>query len=753
LTNPYPGDSEWPSDFQGCEIKGHFVGLTGAPIVGSVTFTAQTDVLISSTTSTVVVPQSITVQLDIHGKLDIVVPATDDPDIIPTDFTYLVKENWAGGRTYSITAPHDGIEDLSQVAPVPASPGVVNYLVTPAQYAELLSGIGGYATQAWVDSEIAAAIAACSPPIFTDTSAPDGTVAIPYSYRIHASAYPVATYAITSGTLPAGLSFNNVTGDITGTPTAGASVSLVVKATNNFGSELAEVNFTVASSASAPVFAMHSPPSGVVDSIYSYSFSASGSPTPVYTITAGNLPPGLWLDPSGVLEGIPATVGSYTFTVTATNTSGTDTASCTVVVTAAAVTTTLFGSRTPATPASDSPITVGMAFTVDKTCTSTRARYWRQGTQNDTRTIFVGLYDGSGTLIASGSRLQTSADAIGWIWVDFSATVTMNTGQTYTIAYFDPTGAYSFTTGEAATAIDNSPSHTVATGGRFTTGSSLTRPTSTSTASFYVGLEFHSAGQGFFDNPSAFTGVPAGTTLTASAGFHTSADNQVIDSLDVTGSIYVDHTGVIIRKCRILAGVGEWGIDIGFSGPASVTITDCEINCNSSSAGGIRSQYRSGTVSWTAARCNIHHGENAVRLGGNCTISDSWMHTFTSSGGSPHYDGVECSEGSNSTVSHCYIDLDQTQTCAINVQGDFGPITNFICKDSYLNGGGPLFNIRTGGAGGTVNSFKLLGNSLGVPGAHYGDGSLQYSAIDVGITRQVLNNTVFTTGANADSLI
>lgn len=141
MTNPYPGNTDWPIEFNGCEIKGHFVGLDGVPIVGSITFTAMTARLIAATSQTIIIPRALQVDLDPDGFMDILVPATDDPDIIPNGFTYQVQENWIGGKTYFIAAPLSGIEDLSTLVPVDTPvQGVIQYYLTPEQYEILTAG-------------------------------------------------------------------------------------------------------------------------------------------------------------------------------------------------------------------------------------------------------------------------------------------------------------------------------------------------------------------------------------------------------------------------------------------------------------------------------------------------------------------------------------------------------------------------------------------------------------------------------------
>ena len=72
--------------------------------------------------------------------------------------------------------------------------------------------------------------------------------------------------------------------------------------------------------ATPPVFASAAPATATLGTVYSYTFAASGFPVPTFHVTSGSLPPSLTLDAtSGVLSGIPSVVGTYSFTVRASN--------------------------------------------------------------------------------------------------------------------------------------------------------------------------------------------------------------------------------------------------------------------------------------------------------------------------------------------------------------------------------------------------------------------------------------------------
>ena len=57
---------------------------------------------------------------------------------------------------------------------------------------------------------------------------------------------------------------------------------------------------------------------------FSQQVIATGSPTPTFTVTAGTIIAGLSLSSGGSITGTPTTPGAYDFTVTATNSEGSD---------------------------------------------------------------------------------------------------------------------------------------------------------------------------------------------------------------------------------------------------------------------------------------------------------------------------------------------------------------------------------------------------------------------------------------------
>jgi LruC domain-containing protein len=142
----------------------------------------------------------------------------------------------------------------------------------------------------------------------------------------------VVAYAIDPA-LPSGLSFNSSTGAISGTPAALATLaSYTVTATNSGGSSSATVSIVV--NDLAPSIS-YSPPvlTCVLGSACEVDPTSAGGAAVTYSIDSA-LPAGLSFNPStGAISGTPAVLSArVSYTVTATNSGGTGTASVIVAV-------------------------------------------------------------------------------------------------------------------------------------------------------------------------------------------------------------------------------------------------------------------------------------------------------------------------------------------------------------------------------------------------------------------------------------
>ena len=110
-----------------------------------------------------------------------------------------------------------------------------------------LYGTGNYCGKAehyFTISENAAAA-----PSITTSSLPDGKVGEAYSQALTANGTTPIKWSISGGALPDGLTLDETTGKISGTPTAAGTASFTVKATNSAGSDTKELSITIAKAA------------------------------------------------------------------------------------------------------------------------------------------------------------------------------------------------------------------------------------------------------------------------------------------------------------------------------------------------------------------------------------------------------------------------------------------------------------------------------------------------------------------------
>lgn len=161
-------------------------------------------------------------------------------------------------------------------------------------------------------------------------SPPAATVGLPYSYAVPATGSGPLSFLLT-GTLPAGLSFNPITGVISGTPTGiGQTGSFTITVSNAVGNA-SSTPVTLASAIVAPV----APATAVLSSVnlagVSYTFAQSGG-SPATSYTSTGLP--AWASfIGGVLSGTPTSSGTFSFTLTGSNQAGSASTTVSLTVT------------------------------------------------------------------------------------------------------------------------------------------------------------------------------------------------------------------------------------------------------------------------------------------------------------------------------------------------------------------------------------------------------------------------------------
>ena len=133
------------------------------------------------------------------------------------------------------------------------------------------------------------------------------------------------TFAVSAGTLPAGVVLDAASGRLAGTPTAAGNFSFSITATDSTTGTPGTVTQAYTLNVAAPVLTLtpETLPAGLFANAYQQQLSTSGGTAPYsYAVTTGALPGGLTLSASGALSGSPTAAGGFAFTVTATDALG-----------------------------------------------------------------------------------------------------------------------------------------------------------------------------------------------------------------------------------------------------------------------------------------------------------------------------------------------------------------------------------------------------------------------------------------------
>ncbi len=334
------------------------------------------------------------VPLNITGgtptSVAIATPASNGTAIATgTTITYQPTAGFAGSDSFTYTATNSG----GTSAPATITVTVNNPVIT-------ITASGGFAA----------------------------TVAVPYTqtFTWNGGAPPWGTYQVTN--LPAGLSITGNTANsvtISGTPTQAGSFTLNASATDSStGNGPYSVGQAFTLTVAGPTLALA--PAGTTfvapySVVYSQSFTASGGIGPYAYVRTGTLPPGLSFA-GNTVSGTPTTPGSYSFTITATDTGATGTGAPFTV--AQNYTITVAAPTIVVNPATLPNPAAGTAYSQTITATGGAAPYGFAVSAGSLPT---------GITLATGGALSGTSNAVGTF--NFTVTATDVNGQTGSRAY------------------------------------------------------------------------------------------------------------------------------------------------------------------------------------------------------------------------------------------------------------------------------------------------------------------------------
>jgi hypothetical protein len=144
-----------------------------------------------------------------------------------------------------------------------------------------------------------------------------------YSTTLQGSGSTPTSFRLVSGNFPTGIILNP-NGTIYGTTSVlGTFNNIVIEISNIYGVSQRTFTLTVNQPTENATITTNTIPNGSVGTSYSFQVVATGFPIPTFGTTVANFPPGLSINSAGLITGNPTTPGSYTFTLVATNNTGT----------------------------------------------------------------------------------------------------------------------------------------------------------------------------------------------------------------------------------------------------------------------------------------------------------------------------------------------------------------------------------------------------------------------------------------------
>lgn len=164
-------------------------------------------------------------------------------------------------------------------------------------------------------------VVACPTISLNPGTLPPGNVGFAYNQTITVTGSTNSfTFAVSSGTLPPGVTLNTTSGVLSGTASTAGTYTFTITATDTYGCTTS-TTYTVTISPCTPLVVNPATlPDGTVNTAYSQTATQTGGTGTITWSTSGTLPPGITINSStGVLSGTPTTTGTYTFTIIATD--------------------------------------------------------------------------------------------------------------------------------------------------------------------------------------------------------------------------------------------------------------------------------------------------------------------------------------------------------------------------------------------------------------------------------------------------
>jgi len=285
--------------------------ISGTPLTsGSFSFTVQ---VTDSSTAPATTSQALTIRI---GAPLVISNASLFDGVVGIAYSETLNSTGGlGNTTWSIAsgALPLGI-NISSAGVLSGTPTILNTAGTPVTIQVQDSALPLQTTTISGNIHIAPVLTIATP----TGPLPDAVVGLAYNFTFKSNGglTPI-TWSVKSGSLPSGLTLSP-SGTITGTPTTGGSFSFTIQASD--GSSPAQTITINVSVRSATLLAITTAGGALPDAVLGSNYTPTtlqfigGTAPQVWSVGAGQLPPGMGLSGSGVISGSPGATGTYSFT-------------------------------------------------------------------------------------------------------------------------------------------------------------------------------------------------------------------------------------------------------------------------------------------------------------------------------------------------------------------------------------------------------------------------------------------------------
>ena len=214
-----------------------------------------------------------------------------------------------------------------------------------------------------------------------------------------------------------------------------------------------------------------------------------------------------------------------------------------------------------------------------------------------------------------------------------------------------------------------------------------------------------------------------GTTgqLTPSGSLTTSQDNQVIENLQITGQIIINHDSVTVRNCKILHGNGLDGIVVS-AGKTGALIEHCEFNGLNQVLGNYGSMGVVIEGNATVRRCychNVRSGMSILHPNGSGSFIENYVRDLCDANDA-HNTSASC-HGTTGPVQVLRNNFVAGNSAGFSLYSDFGSNTDVLIRDNFIIGQNAGYGMYCGythlenGNAEQNSDIRIIGNRFKPP--------------------------------------